>query len=106
VTASRYGGGAAEIPRRLVPILSDLGIDATWEVIGGDAEFLAAGKALHFRVIYRDHLLRSLVPLYLGRTAAFVLETQALSGRDAEAWVEDGALAFERQKPYPVDRWR
>jgi len=36
----------------------------------------------HWSVVYRDHLLRSLVPLYLGRTAAFVLATRR---RDAAA---------------------
>jgi len=60
----------------------------------------------HWSVVYRDHLLRSLVPLYLGRTAAFVLATR---GRDA-AGVESAVAAvdqsFERQKPYLVDRWR
>ena len=60
----------------------------------------------HWSVVYRDHLLRSLVPLYLGRTAAFVLATR---GRDA-AGVESAVAAvdqsFEREKPYLVDRWR
>jgi len=60
----------------------------------------------HWNVVYRDHLLRSLVPLYLGRTAAFVLATRR---RDAAA--VEGALAavdaaFEQEKPYLVDRWR
>ena len=60
----------------------------------------------HWNVVYRDHLLRSLVPLYLGRTAAFVLGTRR---RDAAA--VEGALAavdaaFEQEKPYLVDRWR
>jgi glucosylglycerate synthase len=30
----------------------------------------------HYNVVYRDHLLRSFVPLYLGRTAAFVVATR------------------------------
>src|SRR5439155_282628 len=30
----------------------------------------------HYSVVHRDHLLRSLVPLYLGRTAAFVATTR------------------------------
>lgn len=59
-----------------------------------------------FRTIYRDHLLRSLVPLYLGRTGAFVRETWRASARDTEAWIERGCAAFERQKPYLAERWR
>ncbi len=58
------------------------------------------------RTIYRDHLLRSLVPFYLGRTGAFVQETWRASVRDTEVWIERGCAAFERQKPHLVDRWR
>jgi hypothetical protein len=59
----------------------------------------------HFRTLYRDHLLRALVPLYLGRTAAFILETIREPPRELEAWIERGCLAFERQKPYLIERW-
>jgi hypothetical protein len=60
----------------------------------------------HYAVVHRDHLLRSLVPLYLGRTAAFVLATQARDAAATEAQLERVSLAFERQKPYLVERWR
>jgi trehalose synthase len=46
VSASRYGGGPAEILSRLVPIMQDLGIDATWEVVVGDPDFYAAIRVL------------------------------------------------------------
>ncbi len=60
----------------------------------------------HYAVVHRDHLLRSLVPLYLGRTAAFVLTTQGRSGEATEGMLDDIGAAFEQQKPYLVDRWR
>jgi hypothetical protein len=60
----------------------------------------------HHHVVYRDHLLRSFVPLYLGRTAAFVLATRARDAAGVEAALDATAAAFERQKPYLVDRWR
>ncbi|HBH02047.1 MAG TPA: glycosyl transferase family 2 [Candidatus Rokubacteria bacterium] len=60
----------------------------------------------HFGVVHRDHLLRSLVPLYLGRTAALVNATQAASAPATEAALERVGAAFERAKPYLVDRWR
>jgi len=60
----------------------------------------------HWSVVYRDHLLRSLVPLYLGRTAAFVLATRRRDARAAESALDAVATAFEREKPYLVDRWR
>jgi hypothetical protein len=59
-----------------------------------------------FRVLHRDHLLRSLVPLYLGRTGAFVQATLPRGAAAATAWLEDCGLAFEREKPYLVERWR
>jgi hypothetical protein len=60
----------------------------------------------HYDVVHRDHLLRSLVPLYLGRTAAFVLEAEPRSAEASEALFERVAAAFERQKPYLTERWR
>jgi hypothetical protein len=58
-----------------------------------------------FRVLHRDHLLRSLVPLYLGRTGAFIQATLPRATA-ADAWLESGAVAFEREKPYLLERWR
>ncbi len=60
----------------------------------------------HWSVVYRDHLLRSLVPLYLGRTAAFVLATRRRDAAAVEGALDAVAAAFEREKPYLVDRWR
>lgn len=61
--------------------------------------------AYRLRTLYRDHLLRSLVPLYLGRTAAFVRETVNGTARDIARWIEGGCRAFEQQKGYFIDRW-
>src|SRR5215813_1591019 len=60
----------------------------------------------HYAVVHRDHLLRSLVPLYLGRTAAYLQATRTVSAETTEQMLEDTALAFERQKPYLVEHWR
>ena len=46
VNASRFGAGSPELLARLVPILRDLGIDATWEVVVGDPDFYASVRAL------------------------------------------------------------
>ncbi len=61
--------------------------------------------AHHRRVINREHLLKSLTPLYLGRTASFVQETASASANDVEEVIESLCLEFERQKPYLVQRW-
>jgi hypothetical protein len=60
----------------------------------------------HYDVVHKDHLLRSLVPLYLGRTAAFVQESEPRGAVETEALLERVGTAFEREKPYLADRWR
>ena len=64
-----------------------------------------AAVAYHRGHIIRDHLLKSLTPLYLGRTASFVLDTQALTTEEAEDRVESLCEAFEREKTYLVKKW-
>ncbi|MBS0150825.1 MAG: glycosyltransferase [Nitrospira sp.] len=39
INAVRYGGGMAEILRRLVPAMKALGVESRWEVIAGTQEF-------------------------------------------------------------------
>ena len=46
VNAVRYGGGMAEILRRLVPMLTSLGVEARWEVLAGDQEFFDVTKRI------------------------------------------------------------
>jgi hypothetical protein len=62
--------------------------------------------AYHERRLPRDHLLRALTPLYLGRVAAFVLETQAGNLPRAADALERVALAFEAEKTTLSARWR
>ncbi|MGH9371982.1 MAG: hypothetical protein ACRD15_10680, partial [Vicinamibacterales bacterium] len=58
------------------------------------------------RVITRDHLLRSLTPLYLGWLASFVLEVRFAPPDEAHARIERLCLAFEAEKPYLISQWR
>jgi hypothetical protein len=57
------------------------------------------------RAINRDQLLRSLVPLYLGRTASFVLENAASDATEVETAIRALADEFVRQKPSLRERW-
>jgi hypothetical protein len=66
-------------------------------------EFLLAHR---FRVLHREHLLRSLVPLYLGRVAALAGEVAAGRPGIAERVMERQVRAFEEAKVDLVDRWR
>jgi len=47
VNSTREGGGVAEILNRMIPLLIDMGIDARWEVLEGDAEFFDFTKKTH-----------------------------------------------------------
>jgi glucosylglycerate synthase len=58
------------------------------------------------RVIARDHLLRSLTPLYLAWLASFILEVRHLGAEEAEARIERLCAVFETEKPYLVSQWR
>lgn len=58
------------------------------------------------RVLPRDHLLRSLVPLYSGWLASFILQVRDVPVEAADERVDVLAAAFETQKPYLISRWR
>jgi len=62
--------------------------------------------AYHKRVISRHHILSSLTPLYLGRTASFVNENVDSSPLQVENDVEDLCLEFEKQKIYLLSKWK
>jgi len=91
-----------------------------------DVRALAAsedGDAFHFpdplwvRVVYdyavayrrralnREQLLRSLVPLYLGRTASFVIQNKDAGAEDVERAIRALGDEFVREKGYLMERW-
>ena len=47
VNSTAVGGGVAEILSRLVPLKRELGLDASWEIVEGNAEFFAVTKSFH-----------------------------------------------------------
>ncbi len=47
INSTYSGGGVAEILNRMVPLLNQLGIDATWDVIRGDERFFDITKKIH-----------------------------------------------------------
>jgi trehalose synthase len=47
VNSTRSGGGVAEILGWMIPLMRELGIEASWEVISGPPEFYQVTKAFH-----------------------------------------------------------
>lgn len=47
INATSFGGGVAEILHTLVPLMRDIGLDASWQVIEGTDEFFNVTKAMH-----------------------------------------------------------
>jgi trehalose synthase len=47
LSATPYGGGVAEILRSEIPLLRDLGIEASWKIIFGDQLFFSVTKNIH-----------------------------------------------------------
>ena len=61
--------------------------------------------AYHGGSVHREHLLKSMIPLYLGRVASFVKENQKSSAEEVEGEIESLCQAFEKMKPYLVEHW-
>lgn len=47
VNSTAVGGGVAEMLRRVVPLLNEMGIQTAWDVIEGDEEFFEITKRFH-----------------------------------------------------------
>lgn len=61
--------------------------------------------AFHKRLINREHLLKSLTPLYLGRIASFVNESWNSSAAEVEEKIENLCCSFENKKKMLIDNW-
>jgi hypothetical protein len=62
--------------------------------------------AHHFRTINRDHLLKSMTPLYLAWVASYAHDLEAAGAAALEQRLERLCNAYESAKPYLVSRWR
>ena len=47
VSATAFGGGVSEILYTIVPLMRDVGLECSWQVIMGREEFFNATKLLH-----------------------------------------------------------
>jgi hypothetical protein len=74
--------------------------DETWARIVYDVLI-----AHHERRLPIAELVTALIPLYFGRVASLIIETQEMTTDQAEAFVDRQARAFELAKPYLIERW-
>lgn len=87
ISATANGGGVAEILQSLIPLYHDLGIDATWHVMGGDEPFYRVTKQLHNSLQGADcHLTQADWDKYMARNR---VEASALSGEYDIVFVHD-----------------
>jgi glycosyltransferase involved in cell wall biosynthesis len=61
--------------------------------------------AFHKKKMAPDHILSSLTPLYLGKTAAFVIENFESDAGEVESRIEQLCNEFEKQKSYLLENW-
>lgn len=62
--------------------------------------------AFHMKKLPKEHLIKSLMPLYVGKTASFILAAQDMEGHEAEAEIEKLCMEFESNKDYLVTSWK
>jgi glucosylglycerate synthase len=62
--------------------------------------------AFHRKILPVEHLIKSLTPLYLGRTASFILEVEPMDQAGAEGEIEKLCAAFEQNKTYLMTSWK
>jgi hypothetical protein len=107
--------GAAELPPIWEVFLELALVDAVKSAASGDVPLLddetfvrivyAAAAGYVGRRLPRETLLRSLVPIYLGKVATFVEDTRTATAEEAEERLESLALTYEREKPYLLSLW-
>lgn len=91
INSTRVGGGVAEILINLVPLLTQVGVEARWEVISGNLAFFDVTKkfhnALHGRPetiteddyqLFREVNLRNMERMDLGGDIVFIHDPQPI----------------------------
>lgn len=61
--------------------------------------------AYHYHRLPKETIVETLIPIYLGRTAAFIIETKEMNSQWAEQILENQCHAFEIMKPYLLTKW-
>ena len=71
INSTAVGGGVAEILTRLIPLLGEMGVEATWDVIKGDQAFFNITKAFHNALHgHPEEITREMLDLFQANTEA------------------------------------
>lgn len=61
--------------------------------------------ACHRKLMSREHIIKSLTPLYLGKVASFVIETKESDADQVEQRLEELCSVYEKRKPALIEKW-
>jgi trehalose synthase len=71
INSTPVGGGVAEILTRMVPLLRELGVDASWDVIKGEQAFFGVTKAFHNALHGKpEHITPQMFEIFRANTEA------------------------------------
>jgi len=62
--------------------------------------------AFHKRRYPAEQLIKSMTPLYVGKTASFILQAKDMGQQEADAEIEKLCMEFENSKGYLVTNWQ
>ncbi|PIU16894.1 MAG: glycosyl transferase family 2, partial [Gallionellales bacterium CG08_land_8_20_14_0_20_59_87] len=62
--------------------------------------------AFHQKRLPAEHLLKSLLPLYIGKTVSFVLQVGPMEAHEAETEIDKLCLEFEHGKDFLCTCWK
>jgi glycosyltransferase involved in cell wall biosynthesis len=99
----------AFIPQEIIQFLYAIGMtrkenfhipDEIWCAI-----IYSFALASHRKILNKEHLLKSLTPLYIGKVASFVKDTWESNAPEVEEKIENLCVRFEQRKNFLIDKW-
>ena len=97
------------LPEDVLSFLNDLAVRPRGAFAYPDTAWVRTifhfALACHRKIMSREHIIKSLTPLYLGKVASFVIETWDSTADEVEGRLEELCLSFERDKSYLIERW-
>jgi len=110
-----YRLGIKELGDIIREILSEESFDGLRRTVGSDPfsiddELWARviydyAVAWHRKVMSKEHILKTLTPLYLGKVASLVIDMVDSNASQVEERLEALCVTFERLKTYLIERW-